>query len=255
MIRKEEKGIEWLEFELFSPYKEIRQGLFLRKGGVSQGPFSSLNLKVGFGDSPLFVEENRKRIQKTLCLNEIAWSLHPHLDQSYIVEKGGEAPPYDALITQKKGLGLMITHADCQAAFFYDPKHSVLAAVHAGWRGQMADIYQKVVQTLTHFYESQPSDILVGISPSLGPHYSEFKSYQREFPKPYWSFQFKPFYFDLWALASYQLEKAGILPEHIEIARMDTYSLEEDFFSYRREKAKGREVEITGVHGSVIALV
>ena len=138
----------------------------------------------------------------------------------------------------------MMKHADCQAAIFYDPVHHALANVHSGWRGNVKNIYQTTILKMASVFGTKPQDLLVGISPSLGPQHAEFKNYKVEFPEHFWSFQVCPEYFDLWAIARHQLEEAGVLPYHIEIAGICTYANKEDCYSYRRDKVTGRHATL-----------
>jgi YfiH family protein len=152
----------------------------------------------------------------------------------------------DALITLCPGVGLMINHADCQAAIIYDPIHHAIANVHSGWRGSIQDIYAETIQMMQHIYHSKPQDLLVGISPSLGPDDAQFVKYREELPETFWEFQKTLYYFDFWAISTMQLTRCGVLPHHIEVAGISTYSHPEDYFSYRRGAA--------GRHGTIVAL-
>lgn len=256
VIRKKKGSIEWLEFELFDAFPQIVHGVFLRHGGVSREPHYSLNISPTTGDDPQNVVENRKRISATLSLDHLITfgTVHGnHVD--VLSEKKEEYANCDGLITVQKNCGILIPHADCQAAIFYDPVNHAIAGVHAGWRGQVKNIYREAVLKMSQAFGSKPADLLVGISPSLGPLNSEFKNFREELPEEFLPFQFKPTYFDLWALARHQLEECGILPRHIEIASIDTYAHPEDFFSYRREKATAGQKKITGSHGTVVGLI
>jgi YfiH family protein len=146
----------------------------------------------------------------------------------------------DVLVTDKAGVGLLIKHADCQACILYDPVRHVLALIHAGWRGNVQNIYLVSVQYLRSRFGSKPRDILAAISPSLGPTAAQFTNYTAEFPKALWRFRQHAEYFDLWKLAEHQLLSAGILPQNLRIARRCTYTEPELFYSYRREGITGR---------------
>jgi polyphenol oxidase len=257
MIRKKKGDIEWLEFELFADHPKLVHGVFLRRGGVSQAPYDSLNAIKEVGDDLERVQENRKRIQEAFRLEGLIGAYHIHETSiEWIKEPREEIGEKDGMMTSScKGWGLLALHADCQAAIFYDPVHHAVAAVHAGWRGQVKNIYSQTVSQMEEAFHSRPEDLLVAISPSLGPQNSEFKNFQAELPEKFWSFQIKPTYFDLWSIARYQLQECGLLPHHIQIACIDTYANEQDFFSYRREKARGRQDKITGAHATVAALL
>lgn len=255
MIRKNNGPIEWLEFELLSQIPDISHGVFLRHGGVSQDTFGSLNALRGIGDDEN-VSINRERIRQSLNLQRMVSAYQVHgkevanvnTHEDYLTGK-------DGLMTNQINCGLLIVHADCQAAIFYDPVHKAIANVHAGWRGQVQNIYRETIVQMVDRFGSRPEDLLVCISPSLGPDNSEFINYRTELPEEFWRFQFKPTYFNLWEISQNQLEDCGVLPDHIEIAKIDTYANPSDFFSYRRERAKGRKEKITGGHATVVALL
>jgi hypothetical protein len=241
MLRHAENGIEWLTFELFAECKELKHGILLRKGGHSQKNFASLNLSFSVGDNNSHVQQNLQKVQKACRLPPLSTLRQAHGKAIWDLQMPcSEASTADALVTRIPHQTLFITHADCQAAIFYDPVNHVLANVHAGWRGNVQQIYREVIEYLKGKYGTQPKNILAGISPSLGPKHAEFKHYQQEFPQAFWEYQVAPNYFDLWAIAKMQLIACGLLDSHIEIAQMDTFDAPGDFFSYRRDRETGR---------------
>ncbi len=255
MIRKKNGNVEWLEFELLADEPNIVHGCFLRHGGVSQGSFATLNTLQKFGDDAANIQKNRALILESLQLEKLVAGNHMHHAHIEHIQKADERElECDGLMTRNKNLGLLVTHADCQSAIFYDPIAQAIANIHAGWRGQVKNIYREATLRMNQVFDSKPENLLVCISPSLGPQNSEFKNYTEEFPQEFWPFQIKPAYFDLWAIARHQLESCGILPHHIQIAEMDTYSNSSDFYSYRRERACGRTEKITGGHGTIVGL-
>jgi polyphenol oxidase len=249
MKRKKSEAVEWLEFDLLSGIPGLFHGVFLRHGGVSKGPYTSLNAGGGSADDPSSISENLKRIQACAEVERLIGCHQCHGVE--VARVSATTPPFieacDGLITQEEEMGLVTRHADCQAALIYDPVHRAIANIHCGWRGNVQNIYAHAVAKMRAEFDSQPKDLLVGISPSLGPEASEFKNYREELPDSFLAFQIKPTYFDLWEIARDQLTKLGILPEHLEIAAISTYAHPEDFFSYRRDKETGR-------HASVITL-
>ena len=233
-----------LTFSIFAG-TPVTHGIFLRHGGVSQGDFQSLNFGLTQGDNPKDVTENKRLACEKLNIDTLASLYQVHSD--LVVEASPqEQPQADALITNKPKLGLLILHADCQATIIYDPVNHALANVHCGWRGNVQNIYAQTVSQMMMRYGSKPEDLLVGISPSLGPKAAEFIHYKEEFPESYWDFQ-QDNYFNLWELSRFQLINMGVLPHHIEIAEICTYSNPEDYFSYRRVKKSGR-------HGTIAFL-
>lgn len=239
--------VQWLSFDLLLNCPRLMHGVFLRHGGVSEEAFSSLNFGVSGGDDPEKVALNRQRAQRALGIEQIAFLYQYH--SNIIVEASrGRQERGDALTTDLPGLGLLILHADCQAALIYDPVEHALAAVHCGWRGSVENIYKETIDWMKGRYGSKPENLLVGISPSLGPESAEFRFFQTELPESFWAFQHKPTYFDFWAISRHQLQECGVLSHHIEIAGLCTMANPQDFFSYRRCKVSGR-------HGTLASLL
>ena len=247
MLKKTRNGLQWLEFELFSQIPHLRHGCFLRRGGLSAGPCGSLNVSLSRGDDPEAVQANLEKIRALFPGMRLVGGHQTHSDQIAVVGDSGEVPSCDALITNKRGVALLIKTADCQAAVVYDPVRFVIANIHAGWRGNVQNIYGKTVARMQQEFGCKPEDLLVGISPSLGPDASEFVNYKEEFPQEFWPYQVKPNHFDLWAIARKQFEDAGVLPHHIETAAQCTRSNPEDFFSHRYDPAAGRQATVIGL--------
>ncbi|NGX39843.1 MAG: Laccase domain protein YfiH [Chlamydiae bacterium] len=233
MIHREKAGVEWLEFSLLQPYPEVVHGVFLRHG-------------LDMGD-----KANRKRACGALGLSSYVFCEQVHGSEVFRMEDDPPMTPYDGLVTERKEVGLLIKHADCQAAIFYDPVKQVIGNVHCGWRGNVQNIYQKTVERFSCLFDSSPEDLLVCISPSLGPLSAEFVNHERELPKAFAPFQVKPNYFDFWAISRMQLEAAGVLPDHIEVAGLCTFAEEAKFFSHRRDKKTGRNATVISLMPSI----
>lgn len=246
MFQKESEGIHWLEFELLSECKELVHGCFLRHGGISDPPYKSLNLGQQVGDSPKSVLENRKRIMQALQLQHLVPANQCHGIDIAPISRFNDTSltACDALTTQGSGIGLMISHADCQACIIYDPIKKALANVHSGWRGSIQNIYAATIRKMQQQYGCNPKNLLAAISPSLGPHSAEFINYKKELPQSFWKFSNAPNYFDFWKISRWQLEESGILPSHIQIAETDTFTNPEDYFSYRYAKICGRNATV-----------
>ena len=223
MLQKQKNGIRWLEFELFAPYPEIQAAVFLRHPDLER---------------PYDARKQQTLVQNIVAAKNYQTCRQVHGDVVCFLSK--ESPRWideaDGLITNRQEEALVIRHADCQAAIFFDPVTKTIANVHAGWRGQVKNVYQVTIDKMRHLAGSCPHNVLVAISPSLGPSHAEFVHFQNEWPEDYWQFQSKPTYFDLWALAKWQLMEAGVLEKNIQLSNICTYSHPTDCFSYRREK-------------------
>jgi YfiH family protein len=241
--------MEWLEFDLLETFPHVVHGVFLRHGGASKGHCASLNLGDGASDHAESVKTNRELVRKAVGTEHLIFPHQTHGTnvQRVTAKNLGKLPQADAIFTTEKNVALGVTHADCQAAIFYDPVHEAIAAVHCGWRGSAQNIYARTLEAMQREIGTQPQNLIVCISPSLGPDHSEFKNYKQELPQDFWTFQVKPNYFDFWAISRKQLSTLGILDKNIEITETCTVCNPKDYFSYRREKDTGR-------HGTVVAL-
>lgn len=249
-MRPNNEKMEWLEFDLLETYPHVVHGVFLRHGGVSKGPCATLNLAGdAASDHPDAIKVNRELVRKALGVEHLVFPHQTHgTNVQRVTPKNlGKTVQADAIFTTEKNIALGITHGDCQAAIFYDPVHEAVAAVHCGWRGSVQNIYARTLEAMQRDIGTQPQNLLVCISPSLGPDHAEFKNYKQELPQDFWSFQVKPSYFDFWAISRHQLTKIGILDKNIEITATCTVCNPKDYFSYRREKDTGR-------NGTVVAL-
>ncbi len=242
--------LEWLEFDLLEPYSHVAHGVFTRHGGMSEEPFASLNVSASVGDHPDSVKVNREKIIKALELGHL---VIPHLTHGIDVarvtaDNVGQVLQADALFTTEKNIGIGVTHADCQAAFFYDPAHEAIAVAHSGWRGSVKNIYANVVETMKRELGTKPEELIVCISPSLGPDHAEFVNHEKELPKEFLAFQKNPNHFDFWEISKMQLTGAGVAAQNIEVAGICSFCREQDYFSHRRDKKTGRNASVISLN-------
>lgn len=247
----EKKKVEWLEFDLLESFPHVAHGAFLRHGGASGGPFDTLNVSDSVGDHPDTVKVNREAVRKAIGLPKIVYAHQNHGTNVHRVTAKNidKIPNADALFTTEKNLGIAVTHADCQGAIFYDPVHEAIAVAHAGWKGSAQNIYARVVAAMHQEIGTQAHNLLVCISPSLGPDHAEYKNYKHELPQDLWAFQAKPNHFDFWAISKKQLAACGIPEKNIELSELCTVCNRKDYFSYRVQKETGRNATIAGLKG------
>ncbi len=233
----------------------ITQGSFTRYGGASSPPYNSHNISFGVGDDKEHVRKNRQAIKDYLGLKFLVSAHQVHGDEIYVLSTSPGSDlrlnGYDALITALPGVGLVIGHADCQAVLLFDPVRRVIAAVHSGWRGSVANIVASTIETMQLKFQSNPADLLAGVGPSLGPCCSEFINYQTELPKSLHTFAVKENYFDFWQITRHQLRQCGMRDDAIFNTEICT-SCSPDYFSYRRARRNGSG--ITGRNCSIIVL-
>ena len=148
-----------------------------RRGGVSSGCFSSMNLTTATGDSAANVAENLRRL-RPLVAGEDARVCHTrqvHGDVILPVTADNAAafasdpPECDGLTTNEAGLLLVGKFADCVPVLLCDLQRRACAVVHAGWRGTVRRIAEKAVRALSERYGTRPQDCVAAIGPSIGP--------------------------------------------------------------------------------------
>ena len=151
-----------------------------RAGGVSSGPYATLNLSLSVGDDPERVLENRRRLAAAFGAGpgDFVFARQVHGANVRVVgeaERGSGAsalanaiPDADALVTTTPGLVLAILTADCVPIVLHDPVAGVLACVHAGWRGTVARVAAVAVAAMQTL-GSRPADVIAGIGPAMAP--------------------------------------------------------------------------------------
>jgi polyphenol oxidase len=151
-----------------------------RDGGVSAGPYASLNLSLTVGDDPARVLENRRRLAAALGADprDFVYARQVHGAGVRIVgaaDRGSGAftvddaiPDTDALVTTSPDVVLAILTADCVPVVLHDPVAGVLACVHAGWRGTVARVSAAAVAAMASL-GSRPSDVIAGLGPAADP--------------------------------------------------------------------------------------
>ncbi len=260
----------FLSFPKLAKYDNLVHGFTTRMGGISKGCYSAMNLSFNTGDNPDTVRENYKIICKQLNINpeNLVLSRQTHTanirvvteqDRGKGVFKDFDYNDVDALITDIPDIALVTHSADCCLLGFYDPKKRVIAAAHAGWRGTVQEIALKTVKKMQSEFGCQPSDIIVGLAPSIGkccyevdmPVYNEFS--RLDYLKTDRIFTPKggdKFMLDLWEANRQILTQAGILNENIDITDLCTNCLSFAFHSHRatagRRGVNGLIIQMTG---------
>jgi YfiH family protein len=241
--------LEWLDFGLLEDNNDVLTAVFLRHGGVSKKPYDTLNISDKIGDHPDSVKMNRQMIKELVKADDLVFANQVHGDKIIEITNDNKHKEHscDVLVTREKNIALAIAHADCQACILYDKENEAVAAIHAGWKGLMKNVYEKTVRFMEENFNSRSADLIACISPSLGPDHAEFTNFREEFPKKYWSYKKEDKLFDLWQIAFDQLKDAGLQDNNIEIAKVCTYCNPKDYYSYRRDK-------VTGRHATVVCL-
>lgn len=239
----------------------VPHGFFGRRGGVSNGPVAGLNCGLGSGDDPSAVETNRRLAADAILPGAPLASVHQiHSPTAVIVTEAmphAERPRADALVTDRPGLLLGVVTADCAPVLLADIEAGVVGAAHAGWRGATSGVTDQAIAAMISL-GAKVERINSAIGPCIAKASYEVdhafaerlladdagnERFLSEGPSG------KP-HFDLESYIAARLAAAGV--RRIEAMGLDTYALEDRYFSYRRathriEPTYGRQISLIGL--------
>jgi YfiH family protein len=174
-----------------------------------------------------------------------------HSDQILVASEPGHLGPGDAIISNRPGVTVAIRTADCLPILIVDPRTRAVAAVHAGWRGTVAEIAPKAVAAMCRELGTVPGDLEIAIGPGIGPCCFQVG--------PEVAIQFRAFFperndltvrakLDLAETITRQLRRNGVTASQISTSGCCSCCKPELFESYRRDREEaGRMVAAIGV--------
>lgn len=149
-----------------------------RSGGVSEGPFASLNLGLRAGDDPGRAQENRRRLASAMGLEAFAVGRQVHGTRvgrvgarragAGFADPADAFPGTDALTTARPGVGVAVLTADCVPVALGDPGTGRVSVIHAGWRGTAAGVIGAALRAFP-----DPARLLAAVGPAIGPDHYE----------------------------------------------------------------------------------
>jgi YfiH family protein len=216
----------------------------LRGGGVSEGPYASLNLAGHVGDCAEAVAANRTLLREAARLPaEPLWLEQVHGTTVTGHEGGGPIPPRaDAAVALEPGRVCAVMTADCLPVVFADRAGTRCGVAHAGWRGLVGGVLEATVAAL----EVAPADLHVWLGPAIGPAAFEVgpevrEAYLDRVEDSAACFRLNDhgrYMADLYGLARLVLGAAGVTSIHG--GGWCTHEDAQRFFSYRRDGVTGR---------------
>ena len=246
----------FFKFAALNRFPGLTHAIACRSGGVSQPPFDGMNMSQMVGDDQGAVAANRKWLHQATGGGVHVYTRQNHGTSIRVITRKdvdrGEPiqtipSPADALITDVPGIRLLIQTADCQAVMLYDPNKRVVANVHCGWRGSVANIVGQTVEQMVREFGCNPGQMTAGIGPSLGPCCAEFINFENEIPREWWPFRVGRHHFDFWRISRKQLAAAGLLDDHVHASGICTRCNPHLFFSYRQSHQTGRFATLIGL--------
>lgn len=215
-----------------------------RLGGVSSGPFASLNLGRMTDDDPDNVDENRRRLcaEFDADVERLALNRQQHSATIHRARAGQRGQPGDGLWTDEPGVPMLKLTADCvPIAVARQNGAPALALLHAGWRGLLEGIVEAGVAAVG-------GGASAAIGPAIGPCcYEVGPEVATPFAERFGDDVLRGTHLDLWSAADRALRVAGCASvERVDLCTACNPNL---FFSHRRDGGvTGRQ----GVIGVVV---
>lgn len=231
----------WINADWPAP-ANIHAGTTTRTGGVSSGPWSSLNLGDHVGDDPSAVAENRRLLAARCALPvEPAWLQQVHGTAAVDAAQARMAPEADASFAHAPGAVCAILTADCLPVLLCDRSGTEVAAAHAGWRGLVGGVLDATLAAMN----APPAELLAWLGPAIGPDAFEVgpevrAAFVERNPAHADALHAAgdKYLADIHAAARLELAQAGV--ESVYGGGLCTVSEPDRFFSYRRDGTCGR---------------
>ena len=235
-------------------------GFSTRLGGVSEGPYRSLNLGLLTGDAPDRVVANRRRVCDAVraAAETATMALQVHGARVTeaaplgVVSPGTPYEPCDGLWSDRRGQAMLLVTADCvPVALARENGPRALAVLHVGWRGLLAGIVSNGVSALVGASEEKATDChLGGIAAAIGPAigrccYEVGEEVAAPYRERFGDEVLRGRNLDLPGATERALRAAGV--ERIEHVRRCTACEPELFFSHRRDRARTGRQGVVGV--------
>lgn len=233
---------DWITPDWPAPAR-VRALTTTRRGGISTGPWASMNPADHVGDDPAAVAANRARLMERLALPGAPhWLQQVHGTRVVPAATAGPGVAADGAWTAGAGIVCAVLTADCLPVLLCDRDGRRVAAVHAGWRGLAAGVLEAGVTALG----TPPVELLAWLGPAIsGAAYVVGDEVRRIFlqHQAVAETAFRPapggaWHADLYALARQRLAGCGV---HAVYGGNDcTFSAPQRFYSYRRDGQTGR---------------
>lgn len=251
MLDKYPRFIRPTIFDVFS--EEVVAAQTTRHGGVSLLPFMSLNLGNFTEDSAENIHQNRRLVLTELGFSEANFTFvkQVHGDNILYTIQAECKDGYDAIISDKRGLMIGVTVADCTPILIYDTKHRAVAAIHAGWKGTVELLVKKTILRMSEVFGTVASDCYAYIGPCIDEcNFEVGDEVAAQFDAQFLTFyeEKQKYHVNLKQANKQQLIDEGVPLEQIEVSPYSTVLDNEHFFSYRAEGGQtGRLMALIGL--------
>lgn len=256
MILEKYKENEYLQFEELN-----REGII----NCFTTRVNGMNFSRDMEEEKL--EKNYEKVCNFLKINRNS-IVRPHQEHTDIIKRvdeiGEEYNGVDGLITNKPGINLMLTFADCTPILIYDPVNKAIGNIHSGWRGTVQKIGLKAILKMQEEYNSNLKDLIVCIGPCIKKCHFEVEEDVKEIFEEEFRYLDRnndiikkkeeskgleeKYLIDTTLINRLVLEKAGVKSENIIDSGICTVCDSDKLHSYRKDKEKsGRNVAVIGI--------
>ncbi len=239
-----------LKSAVFNRFNNIIFGISTKRWNGETAPYF-FNLSLSIGDDESKVMKNREVFFASLGLNynQIAFQKQTHSDIVTYIDKPGFSGESDAIMTDKKNIGLAVSVADCTPVFIYEKENHFIAGVHSGWRGSQKQILRITIEKMINEYNCKPGNFFIYIGPSISQkNYEVGKEVAVQFDSKYILKKDGKFFLDVKEVNHDILKSFDIPNNQIQVSNLCTYGMKDFLHSYRGDK------EISGRAYGVIAL-
>jgi polyphenol oxidase len=216
-----------------APVGAARAAFSTRLGGVSEGPFRSLNLGILTDDDPDRVRSNRSALVQGLSRERDSVAMGHQVHGADVQVREGPPQPgaaleqVDAQVTSAAGVTPLVLVADCIPLVLSAP--GAVAAVHCGWRGVAAGIVPRAVDEVA---DLGAGPISAAVGPGIGPCcYEVGDEVVERFAAQGHEIQGQML--DLAACVAVELQRAGV--DDVAVAGICVSCNDQLFFSHRRD--------------------
>jgi YfiH family protein len=242
-------------------FNNITHCFFSKNGGVSDEIYNSLNCGLGSDDKKVNVLKNLDIVSKKIGFNSknLYTMNQTHGNKVVVINDSNkhiQRINADALVTNQKNIAISVLTADCVPILVYDEVNKIIGSIHAGWRGAFDGIIENTFNEIIKINRSGKINVVIG--PCIGVNnyevgqefYDKFVEKFKKNEKFFISTRKSKFLFNLRKYVNSKFEKLKI--NCLENIDLDTFSENENFFSFRRstqksEKDYGRCISVIGL--------
>jgi len=248
-------GVTWLSFPSLEDSGLVTHAFSTRMGGVSEGPYATMNFSFTRGDDPEAVKENYRRMADALQVDRnrmvLTWQTHTTnvrvvtpSDYGKGVVRDRDYRDVDGLVTNIPGVTLVTFFADCVPLYFLDKRNKAIGLSHSGWRGTVNRMGAKTIRVMNREFGTVPEDVITCIGPSICQDCYEVGSevieqFKNSFDEKHHNQLFYQknngkYQLNLWEANRIVLAEAGIPKEQISVTDICTYCNPDLLYSHRR---------------------